>query len=134
MHQFAAGRPDEDDEKELKGFAEAIRNSLEQGEDSPKLHLPGNRPYKEYHGIPMKPKADKECVRCGICASMCPAGAIPEDNPMETKKGQCISCMRCIAVCPRKARSVSKVMLAASVQKLKKACSGRKKNQLFQAF
>ena len=134
MHQFAAGRPDEDDEKELKGFAEAIRNSLEQGEDSPKLHLPGNRPYKEYHGIPMKPKADKECVRCGICASMCPTGAIPEDNPMETKKGQCISCMRCIAVCPRKARSVSKVMLAASVQKLKKACSGRKKNQLFQAF
>lgn len=37
MHQFAAGRPDEDDEKELKGFAEAIRNSLEQGEDAPKL-------------------------------------------------------------------------------------------------
>ncbi len=47
------------------------------------------------------------------------------------KKTVLLSCMRCIAVCPQNARSVNKALLMAGSMKLKKACSGYKKNTLF---
>lgn len=161
MHQFATGRPDQEDEEQLKGFAETIWKKLEKqtntekticeelekqtntaetddreearmpGSSSAGLVLPGNRPYRKYDGVPMKPQAGKTCTRCGICAKECPAGAIPADNPSKTNTESCISCMRCIAVCPEHARSISKALLAAGSVILKKSCSVRKKNTLF---
>ncbi|RGD75869.1 4Fe-4S ferredoxin, partial [Anaerofustis stercorihominis] len=38
---------------------------------------------------------------------------------------------RCIEICPNNARSVNKVMLAASKKKLKKVCESRKNNDFF---
>ncbi len=131
MRRFAAGRPDAQDEKEIAGFAERIRSDLEAGVRTSPLKLPGNRPYRTYDGVPMKPKAGNSCTRCGHCAKECPVDAIPIDNPSRTDSGRCISCMRCIDVCPQRARRVSKVLLAAGSMKLKKACAGRKGNELF---
>lgn len=131
MRQFAANRPNERDEKELAEFARRVRLAVEEGNISGDLKLPGNRPYREYGGVPMKPQAGKACVRCGYCAGECPVGAISALDPSETDNKICISCMRCIAVCPQKARSVSKALLTAGSMKLKKACSGYKENELF---
>ena len=94
MHQFATGRPDQNDLTELASFAHT-------------------------------------CGSCGLCAAKCPSGAIPSDNPKQTDKDKCISCMRCISVCPTHSRKLNPLMLAAASQKLKKACSGRKENELF---
>lgn len=131
MRQFAAGRPDAQDEKDLAGFASEIRSYLAVGKESKSPAFPGNRPYREYGGVPMKPQAGKACIRCGLCAQKCPVGAIPFENPSKTDTDRCISCMRCIAVCSRKARGVSKMLLEVGSMKLKKACKERKNNELF---
>lgn len=133
MRQFAAGRPDVQDEKELADFAKTIRSKMESGSLSSCLNLPGNRPYREYGGVPMKPQTNSNCNGCGLCAKECPVQAINICTPSKTNTKSCISCMRCIAVCPQKARSVSTVLLTAGSMKLKKACSDYKRNELFLA-
>lgn len=131
MHQFAAGRPDGQDKEELAAFAETVRSEIEAGTLSGNLVLPGNRPYREYGVIPMKPQAGKACTHCGLCARECPVEAIDAADVSKTDTKRCISCMHCVAVCPQGGRQVSKALLAASSMKLKKACSGYKKNELF---
>lgn len=129
MHQFGAGRPDTTDVEELCGFVQRIREKLSAGESE--LHVPGNRPYREYNGVPFKPIGGNKCGGCGICAKTCPVQAIPKENPQIVDESKCISCMRCLAVCPKKARKVNKLVLFTAAHKMKKVCSGRKVNELF---
>lgn len=132
MTQFAAGRPDAEDEKELLEYAARILESLGRPaiENEP-VKVPGNRPYKEYNGVPMTPKAGGKCNGCKKCASACPVGAIDETHPDQTDSNLCISCMRCIQVCPQGARKLNKLMVFAAAKKMEKVCSSRKKNELF---
>lgn len=130
MHQFATGRPNEQDFEEMKLFVEKIKSRLSQVKEH--VYVPGNKPYKEYHGIPLKPKASsKKCNQCGLCALRCPVQAIPIDNPNQTNKDLCISCMRCVKICPQHARKCSSVLIGVSSKKLKKICESRKENELF---
>lgn len=131
MHQFAKGRPDENDKKELIQYAREIKSELENNKEFTEIQLPGEHPYKEYNGIPIKPKANKKCTKCGACAETCPVGAIPMDAPNTTNTDICISCMRCISVCPKKARKVNGLMVKVATLKMKKNCTVRKHNELF---
>ena len=128
MHRFGTGRPDQQDEKELLEFAEKIMKNIET-QDKPEF--PGNRPYREYGGVPLKPVANGKCTSCGLCAKECPADAISLDNPKLTDKDKCISCMHCVAVCPKKARNCNKFISFIAGKKMKKVCSGRKENKLY---
>ena len=128
--QFAAGRPDTQDVKQLSDFARQIQRKLS-AEDSTEPTIPGNRPYKKAGGAGMVPKPTKECTKCGACAAECPVQAIDKENPKKVDEKACISCMRCISVCPHSARKVNPVMLAAASLMLKKVCSERKDCQLF---
>lgn len=65
-HQFATGRPDAQDQQQLKTFAQSIKEKLASGELS-MPNVPGNRPYKT-SSVSMVPKAIKACVSCGLCA------------------------------------------------------------------
>ena len=128
--QFAAGRPDAQDAKQLADFAKQIQHKLSAA-DTSEPAIPGNRPYKKAGGAGMVPKPTKECTNCGICAAECPVQAIDQENSKKVDEKACISCMRCISVCPQDARKVNPVMLSAASLMLKKVCSDRKECELF---
>lgn len=131
LHQFGTGRPDEKDRQELLEFSERIQKNIQQTIRSIKITVPGQFPYREYNGVPLKPKGGKNCTKCGICVKECPMQAIPKDNPSSTDKSKCISCMRCISLCPQHARNVNKILSFVAARKMRKACISRKENQLF---
>ena len=131
MHQYAAGRPDEQDKDELYGFAEKILDKIKNADCTSGLQIPGNRPYKKAGEIGLVPKADNRCTGCGLCAENCPAEAISLDNLKTADSSKCISCMRCVEECPASARKVNGAMVSAAALAIKKACSERKRNELF---
>lgn len=125
MPQYAAGRPDAFDQKQLAGFADQIASKSENV-----FAIPGNRPYKKAGGAGLVPKLDKSCVKCGACTEMCPVQAIDPANFVADSK-KCIACMRCVKQCPQNARKVNGMMVSAAALALKKVCSVRKENELF---
>lgn len=131
MRQFGAGRPDARDCAELEAFGRKFYEMARKEWTGAKLEVPGNSPYRQYGGLPLKPMASSKCTSCGACAKRCPTGAIDLSNPKLTDKEKCITCMGCISVCPKKARNVNRLMLFAAGLKMKKVCSGRKENQSY---
>ncbi|MBQ4528560.1 MAG: EFR1 family ferrodoxin [Clostridia bacterium] len=130
--QFASGRPDADDEKDLTDFAKQISNKIKSADCNFKDEIPGNRnPYKERGKSTSKPETSQNCIGCGVCAKGCPAGAISFDNPSQTDNDKCISCMKCISVCPLGARALGDTVLNAVSDRLGKVCNDRKQNELF---
>ncbi|MGG5373234.1 EFR1 family ferrodoxin [Enterococcus sp. AZ196] len=131
VRHFGTQRPDTTDKKELSNYANQIKDVIRHRKSLHSFEVPGNYPYKEYKGVPIKPKATKACIECGICAEQCPVQAISIDNPSSLDKEKCISCMRCIAVCPVQARKLNRMLLAAAEQGMKKSCTSRKVNEIY---
>lgn len=128
---FGAGRPDAEDEVELRRFSKEIAGIIASGKPAKDLALPGNFPYRKYGGVPFKPKAGRTCTKCGLCSEKCPVAAIPRDNPASAGDEKCISCMRCAALCPQGARKLNGMLLFVASKMLKKACAERKDNELY---
>lgn len=131
IRQFASGRPDKNDERELLEYAKRIRQTLEDNPAIEEITVKGNTPYRDFAGLPIKPKANSKCNMCGVCAKLCPMLAIPTDSPNKTDKKLCITCMRCVAVCPKQARKLNPALLFLAGLKMKKICSTSKKNELY---
>jgi len=132
MHQYAAGRPDAEDKKELQNFAGKIWEKINSSAtETSAPQIPGSRPYKKAGGVGLVPKADSKCTNCGLCAENCPAQAISKENIKTADSKKCISCMRCVVKCPQKARKVNGAMVSAAALAMKKACSTRKGNEVY---
>ena len=130
IREFGAGRPDNEDRKELMYFAEKIREHLAEPTGMP-LSVPGSHgTYKSYQNTPFVPAETDECTNCGICVASCPAGAIG-DTPETIDSDKCIKCMRCAAVCPAGARKLESKIYTTLHARLETVCGTRKKNELF---
>ena len=128
--EFAAGRPDVSDIKQLKDWSVQIKNKLESNEEAEAF--PPGRKYREVPDTPVTPRTDKTlCAYCGICVSRCPTDAILRENPDQTDVDKCIFCMGCISICPREARTVEPPVLEQVKQYLQDECVERKENELF---
>lgn len=114
---LAAGRPDEADLKEAESFALAVFGKMVRSvafcEPIPSVRVDGepNAPYykpRDRHGNfidirKVKPLTSDTCTDCGLCISVCPMGAIDQDNAHNVS-GTCIKCGVCIKKCPQNAK------------------------------
>lgn len=102
--EVGAGRPDEQDQAEMRKFAEVVLKKIDQNIKT-EVQVPGNHPYKEAVSMPASPVSLPDCDLCGICEKVCPVKAIQiTDGKVLTEAGKCMLCMACAARCPKKAR------------------------------
>lgn len=126
---LGAGRPDAADMKEATQFAKdaadkilwIMRDSREHErelfavlEEVCPVEVEGCEPIRPYykprdrHGehiniLKVKPKLyEDKCIKCGMCASICPMGSISKENP-GVVDGICIKCCGCVKKCPQEA-------------------------------
>ena len=125
---IAAGRPDAEDQALCRQFAADV---MAKTEDAPSVQVPGNTPYKALKPSAFHPAADENCIRCGVCARQCPVGAIPMENPSETRNDLCINCMRCVEVCPESSRALPDAFRTMITQMLNQNAAGYKKPAIF---
>ena len=128
-----ASRPDEKDKSVIVDFAQKsaeLLAALENTDNLPDINVKGNHPYKKSMKVPLSPKTDKKCNKCGVCVKLCPTNAIPEFNPRITFGGKCIACARCIALCPQQARRFGGILYRMVGKKFAKDNSIRKEPEM----
>ena len=121
-HSFSkvlgAGRPDGDDMALVQQLADRTAAKVKALTEAPAqaVEVEGCDPIRPYytprdrHGEPIrdflkaKPVTDPaKCVKCGLCARICPMGSIdPQD--VSSVVGKCIKCCACEKKCPRGAK------------------------------
>lgn len=104
------GRPHKNDLAYAKEFGKRIMNKLNSStrlDTIPDIDIPGSYPYGGVTDLWSVDFIDinKKCCNRGICAQVCPTGAINrKSNTIDIEK--CISCCACIKSCPEKARTM----------------------------
>lgn len=126
----AAGRPDEDDIKLLAEFGLRILKRIEGG--AAVLEAPGSYPEAKPAGASIFPLTDPDsCTRCGVCAKVCPSGAIPAEDPLRTNEDDCLLCAACAKFCPAGARTLGTPETRERIRAFLQSAGGRKEAELF---
>lgn len=133
---IAPERPDEQDIERALEFGGMIRKKLSEIHDtgdSIYLNVPGNFPYKEAHKRKRETPVSKThlCEMCGICASVCPKGAIEIRESVITDPALCIYCCACVKNCPNEARLMEDEKMSRITEWLYENHSARKEPEVF---
>ena len=140
--ELGTGRPDENDQAEMRAFADKIADKAAALQAAPApLQVPGDpdAPYyvpKGMDGLPAKflkakPKTDPAaCTACGLCARVCPMGSI-DSGDFSLVSGVCIKCQACVRGCPQKAKCFDDPAFLSHVEMLKTHFRDAKKNEIF---
>ena len=136
---LAAGRPDTADIQLADRFAQDIAGKLDTMEQLPAqpVTVKGNVPYKPYYAprnareyLKVKPVLNDNCTACGLCATLCPTGAIdPQD--VRQYRGACIKCGACIKKCPQQARYFDNEIYLSHKRELEEKFTRRAQVELF---
>jgi len=125
------GRPDQQDRESILEFAGKVLDKIENNADE-EVKVPGNYPYKKGMTVAASPISLSSCIQCGKCASVCPTGAIVQENgAVATNLEKCILCMACVAACPEHARILPPPMQERMDQMLGALESVRRENEYF---
>ena len=152
---IGAGRPDKQDEQELRVFARRAAEKIKEFSGVEKivsgnkaacgvlaLQITGHNPVGPYYtplradGQPAKflkakPVTDENlCNRCGTCAQVCPMGSISREDP-SVVNGICIKCQACIRACPTQAKHFEDEDFLSHVEMLREHYTRRAANAFF---
>jgi len=116
----AHGRPDANDLEKAVEFGRKIKEKMRGisgPQDIPPLEVPGNHPYREGMRVTSEPRdpvtKEELCIKCGMCAEVCPTSAVDVGGVVTTQEDACILCCACVKNCPSGARVMSPWMLWA---------------------
>lgn len=136
------GRPDYEDRRQIDAFAQAIIQKMERLDSPPPpICVPGdpNAPYYIPKGVDgqavnflkAKPQTNlARCTNCGVCARVCPMGAIDPKN-VANVTGICIKCQACVRKCTKNAKYFDDPAFLSHVSMLEKNFIEPKKNEVF---
>ncbi|MEG2174040.1 MAG: EFR1 family ferrodoxin [Oscillospiraceae bacterium] len=130
-HAVATGRPDAQDEAQIRSYAVKILEKISSRKGDATPTVPGHHPYLAWKPMPVTPVATDACIKCGLCAEKCPTQAIPKQAPQQTDSSRCMLCLRCVVICPQQARALPAQMQDMLNQKLAPLQSIRHENELF---
>lgn len=132
----AQGRPDKDDLHHAEVFGQKIREKLQSVSSISQVsdvHVPGTYPYGGVTKLWIVDfiAVSDECSQCGICAEVCPVGAVDAENSRLIDMEKCITCCACIKNCPQNARSMKPGLVKDASVRLHTLYSQRKEPECF---
>lgn len=132
----AHGRPDEADLTHARLFGQKIREKLQSVSlisQIAEVDVPGVYPYEgttKLWDVDFIAVSD-ECIQCGICAEVCPVGAVDSEDSAVIDQEKCITCCACIKQCPQNARTIKPGKIEDAAKRLVKLFSEPQKPEFF---
>lgn len=134
QYPIAVSRPNSYDLDYSRTFGQSIREKLSAKSDNKiKLIVAGERPYggvTELWDVDFI-HVNSNCNKCGLCAQICPVGAIGETSSATVDTEKCIICCACIKNCPTNARTVKDGLVKDATIRLNNLCQEPKEAEYF---
>ncbi len=133
---IAKDRPDKGDLSDAEIFGRKIQEKLtaiSSPEKISNLILPGTHPYRGDSKLWITDfiEVSDACIQCGVCAEVCPLGAVSPDDSRTVDIENCITCCACIKKCPQHARAIKPGMVSDASHRLFTLYSQRKEPEYF---
>jgi ferredoxin len=128
----AQGRPDEDDLNHAEVFGRKIREKMQSIPSVSQLsevYVPGIYPYRGDSRLWIVDfiAVNDLCSQCGVCAEVCPVGAIDSQDSAMINQEKCITCCACIKRCPQNARTMKPGLVKDAAKRLNTLYKEQKK-------